>query len=105
MSSDGSLQTPSPSMGRVKANCAGSRLCFEDVSVGQELSSLQKQIDLPHMMAYGAATWDFIRVHYDADHARDFGFPTVRDQSSNSARHVCTPPPHSARQACTSSSS
>lgn len=48
---------------------------FEDVSVGQELTSLQKQIDLPHMMAYGAATWDFIRLHYDADHARDLGFP------------------------------
>ena len=75
MSSDGSLQTPAPSMGKVRVNRAESRLCFEDVSVGQELSSLQKQIDLPHMMAYGAATWDFIRVHYDADHARELGFP------------------------------
>ena len=27
------------------------------------------------MMAYGAATWDFIRVHYDADHVRELGFP------------------------------
>ena len=26
-------------------------------------------------MAYGAATWDFIRVHYDADHVRELGFP------------------------------
>ena len=49
--------------------------CFEDVSVGQELTPLNKQIDLPHMMAYGAATWDFIRLHYDAEHARDLGFP------------------------------
>ena len=48
---------------------------FEDVSVGQELTSLHKQIDLPRMMAYGAATWDFIRVHYDADHVRELGFP------------------------------
>ena len=48
---------------------------FEDVSVGEELPSLHKQIDLPRMMAYGAATWDFIRVHYDADHARELGFP------------------------------
>ena len=47
---------------------------FEDVSVGEELPSLHKQIDLPRMMAYGAATWDFIRVHYDADHARELGF-------------------------------
>ena len=48
---------------------------FEDVSVGEELSPLHKQIDLPHMMAYGAATWDFIRVHYDADYVRGLGFP------------------------------
>ena len=48
---------------------------FEDVSVGEELTPLHKEIDLPRMMAYGAATWDFIRVHYDADHARELGFP------------------------------
>ncbi len=48
---------------------------YEDVSVGEELPPLQKQIDMPHMMAYGAATWDFIRVHYDADLARELGFP------------------------------
>ena len=50
-------------------------LFFEDVSVGEELPSLHKRIDLPRMMAYGAATWDFIRVHYDADHVRELGFP------------------------------
>ena len=50
-------------------------LFYEDVSLGDELPSLHKDIDLPHMMAYGAATWDFIRIHYDADHARDLGFP------------------------------
>ena len=48
---------------------------FEEVSVGEELPPLHKRIDLPRMMAYGAATWDFIRVHYDADHARELGFP------------------------------
>ncbi len=48
---------------------------FEDVSVGDELPPLHKRIDLPHMVAYAAATWDFIRVHYDADHARELGFP------------------------------
>ncbi len=50
-------------------------LSREDVSVGEELTPLRKQIDLPRMMAYGAATWDFIRVHYDADRARELGFP------------------------------
>ena len=49
---------------------------FEDVSVGEELTPLHKQIDLPRMMAYGAATWDFIRLHYDADYARTLGFPS-----------------------------
>ena len=48
---------------------------FEDVSVGEELTPIHKQIDMAHMMAYGAATWDFIRVHYDADHVRELGFP------------------------------
>ena len=49
--------------------------CFEDVSVGEEVTPLHKEIDAAHMMAYGAATWDFIRMHYDADHAREMGFP------------------------------
>lgn len=48
---------------------------FEDVSAGDELTPLRKEIDAAHMMAYGAATWDFIRMHYDADHAREMGFP------------------------------
>ena len=29
---------------------------------------------MARMMAYGAATWDFIRLHYDADYARELGF-------------------------------
>ena len=58
----------------MSSNGNGGRF-FEDVSVGEELMPLRKEIDLPRMMAYGAATWDFIRVHYDADHARELGFP------------------------------
>ena len=58
----------------MSANGSAGRF-FEDVSVGEELPPLHKQIDLPRMMAYGAATWDFIRVHYDADHVRELGFP------------------------------
>lgn len=53
----------------------GVGLSYDDVAVGDELTPLRKEIDLPHMMAYGAATWDFIRVHYDADHVRELGFP------------------------------
>ncbi len=48
---------------------------FEDVSVGEELAPLHKQVDAARMMAYGAATWDFIRVHYDAGYVQELGFP------------------------------
>ena len=47
---------------------------FEDVQIGEELPVLQKDINLARMMAYGAATWDFIRIHYDADYVREQGF-------------------------------
>ena len=47
---------------------------FEDVRIGEELPVLQKNINLARMMAYGAATWDFIRIHYDADYVRQQGF-------------------------------
>lgn len=47
---------------------------FEDVQAGDELTPLVKEISIARMMAYGAATWDFIRIHYDADYARELGF-------------------------------
>ena len=48
---------------------------YSEVQVGEELPALQKEITLPRMMAYGAATWDFIRLHYDADYVRELGLP------------------------------
>ena len=47
---------------------------FEDVKVGDELPALRKEISMARMMAYGASTWDFIRIHYDADFVREKGF-------------------------------
>ena len=47
---------------------------FEDIDVGEQLPPLKKEINLARMMAYGAATWDFIRLHYDADYVRERGF-------------------------------
>ena len=47
---------------------------FEDVESGDQLPLLKKEINLARMMAYGAATWDFIRIHYDADYVRERGF-------------------------------
>ena len=52
----------------------GTTLNFRDISVGDELPPLEKQITAARMMAYGAATWDFIRIHYDADYVRGLGF-------------------------------
>ena len=47
---------------------------FEEISEGTELPDLIKEIGSVNMMMYGAATWDFMRIHYDADHARERGF-------------------------------
>ena len=47
---------------------------YVDVEIGDEITPLVKEIGLARMMAYGAATWDFIRLHYDADYARELGF-------------------------------
>ncbi|MCZ6789093.1 MAG: MaoC/PaaZ C-terminal domain-containing protein [Chloroflexi bacterium] len=47
---------------------------FEEISEGTELPELTKEIRPVNMMMYGAATWDFMRIHYDADHARERGF-------------------------------
>ena len=47
---------------------------FEDIQIGDEITPLVKEIGIARMMAYGAATWDFIRLHYDADYAREQGF-------------------------------
>ena len=49
---------------------------FEDVRVGETLPPLEKDISLVRMMAYGAATWDFVRLHYDSDYAREHGLPS-----------------------------
>ena len=47
---------------------------FQDINVGDKITPLSKEIGIARMMAYGAATWDFIRLHYDADYARGNGF-------------------------------
>ena len=54
---------------------AGIRV-FEDVTVGEPLPVLEKEIRLADMMAYGAATWDFARIHYDDAYARKQGLPS-----------------------------
>ena len=48
---------------------------LDTVTIGQALPTLEKEICLPDMMAYGAATYDFARIHYDAPYARSQGLP------------------------------
>lgn len=48
---------------------------FAAIQIGDPIDPVVKAITLPGMMAYGAATWDFIRLHYDADYVRERGFP------------------------------
>ena len=48
---------------------------FEDVQLGETLTPLKKDISIVRMMAYGAATWDLVRLHYDADYVREQGLP------------------------------
>ncbi len=47
----------------------------ERLSPGRSLRPLQRRIALPDMVAYGAATWDWHRLHYDETHARRLGAP------------------------------
>ena len=59
---------------------------FVEIKVGDQITPLVKEIGMARMMAYGAATWDFIRLHYDADYARDcllYTSPSPRDLSTS----------------------
>ena len=49
-------------------------LLFEDADVGDEIGALSKEITLPGMVFYGAATWDFNRSHYDYEYVQRRGF-------------------------------
>lgn len=52
------------------------------MKAGERLPALERRILLPDMVAYGAATWDWHRLHYDAEHARRAGMkaPVVDGQ-------------------------
>jgi acyl dehydratase len=44
-------------------------------AVGATVPPLEQHITTHLMMAYGAATWDWHRMHYDQDYARALGLP------------------------------
>ncbi len=43
--------------------------------VGAAVPPLERRITPDLMMAYGAATWDWHRMHYDREFAQGFGLP------------------------------
>lgn len=53
-----------------------------EFTVGQPLPDLVRRIELVDMVAYGAATWDWHRFHYDPEVAAQAGFdrPVVDGQ-------------------------
>ena len=61
---------------------------FKDVAIGELLPTLEKEIRLTDMMAYGAATWDFARIHYDAIYARKQGLALTRRRRSDVGRFL-----------------
>ena len=70
--------TPPP--GAVAADALGvpaalDPLPRERLSPGRSLRPLHRRIALADMVAYGAATWDWHRLHYDEAHARRLGAP------------------------------
>jgi hydroxyacyl-ACP dehydratase HTD2-like protein with hotdog domain len=44
---------------------------------GETLTALERRFTAVDLMAYGAATWDWQRVHYDIDYARGMNLPGV----------------------------
>lgn len=46
-----------------------------DTSQGEALPALEKSFSLVDLVAYGAATWDWNRMHYDVEHARAMKLP------------------------------
>lgn len=47
------------------------------VSPGEPLPQMEKTFSTVDLMAYGAATWDWHRLHYDLEFARSMMLPNV----------------------------
>jgi len=48
-----------------------------EISPGESLPVLEKKFTAVDLVAYGAATWDWHRLHYDVDYARSRQLPGV----------------------------
>ena len=68
-------QPPSTTRQSHESGKPSSPFPLREITVGDPLPTLTKQIRLPDMMSYGAATYDFARIHYDAPYAQCQGLP------------------------------
>ena len=52
------------------------------MNVGDRLTPLERTLDLPRLVAYAGATWDWNRLHYDTEYAaaRGMAAPVVDGQ-------------------------
>ncbi len=48
-----------------------------NVAVGEKLPALERRFTAVDLVAYGAATWDWHRLHYDLEYARSRQLPGV----------------------------
>ena len=48
-----------------------------NVAVGEKLPPLERRFTAVELVAYGAATWDWHRLHYDLEYARSRQLPGV----------------------------
>lgn len=64
-------------------------LRFEDVWEGMELPPLTRRVSLVRMMMYGAATWDYVPLHYDAAYAQKRGFPAPVADGQMLGAYLC----------------
>ena len=50
------------------------QLCYEDVEVGMEIPTLQKQVDTEILVRWAGHSGDYAKIHYDKDVAISSGF-------------------------------
>ncbi len=53
------------------------KLLFDDVSIGDKIPSLVEKVTLLQLVMYSAASWNFYRLHWDREFARNKGFRDV----------------------------
>jgi len=49
----------------------------QDIAIGDVRPLSPRMFTAADLMAYGAATWDWHRIHYDLSYAQKLGFPGV----------------------------